>query len=181
MKNNTNIRLHLSKNLFETIAKEVLAEAKVNGGGAYTEAVKVPKAKKEKSSEVKATDKMTKMEEMSSKEKMAKGLYKEEDMEEMQTNVSEEDMLKEIDPSSIDWSAVAAALGAIGLAPFLIDKIHNLWKKKFPKSFEKAQGVSGAISKQAGGNEPGDKEGEAKTGKFESTSLNELRKRTKNK
>ena len=73
MKNNTNIRLHLSKNLFETIAKEVLAEAKVNGGGAYTEMVKTPKAKKEKA---------TKMEEMSSKEKMAKGLYKEEDMDE---------------------------------------------------------------------------------------------------
>ena len=184
MKNNTNIRLHLSKTLFETIAKEVLAEAKVNGGGAYTEMVKAPKQPK-KIKEVDAeadTKKMEKMEEkMSSKEKMAKGLYKEEDMEEMQINVAEEDMLKEIDPSSIDWSAVAAALGAIGLAPFLIDKIHSLWKKKFPKSFEKAQGVSGAISKQAGGNDPDDKEGQVKAGKFESTSLNELRKQIKNK
>ena len=243
MKNNTNIRLHLSKNLFETIAKEVLAEAKVNGGGAYTQAVKMPKQPK-KIKEVDAvadTDKMKKMEEMSSKEKMAKGLYKEDAgalqpgenvtwldgsqreykgviqsqeggdyykvkvtaapvgghkvgdvltkqsgdlkkaMGEMQINVAEEDTLNEIDPSSIDWSAVAAALGAIGLAPFLIDKIHNLWKKKFPKSFEKAQGVSGAISKQAGGNEPDDKEGQVKTGKFESTSLNELRKQIKNK
>jgi hypothetical protein len=243
MKNKTKIRLHLSKNLFETIAKEVLAEAKVNGGGAYTEVVKTPKQPK-KIKEVDAvadTDKMKKMEEMSSKEKMAKGLYKEDAgalqpgenvtwldgsqreykgviqsqeegdyykvkitvapvgghkvgdvltkqsgdlkkaMGEMQINVAEEDTLNEIDPSSIDWSAVAAALGAIGLAPFLIDKIHNLWKKKFPKSFEKAQGVSGAISKQAGGNEPDDKEGQVKTGKFESTSLNELRKQTKNK
>jgi hypothetical protein len=183
MKNKTKIRLHLSKNLFETIAKEVLAEAKVNGGGAYTEAVKMPKQPK-KIKEVDAeadTDKMKKMEEMSSKEKMAKGLYKEDEMEEMQINVAEEGTLNEIDPSSIDWSAVAAALGAIGLAPFLIDKIHNLWKKKFPKSFEKAQGVSGAISKQAGGNEPGDEEGQVKTGKFESTSLNELRKQIKNK
>ena len=244
MKNNTNIRLHLSKTLFETIAKEVLAEAKVNGGGAYTEMVKAPKQPK-KIKEVDAeadTDKMEKMEEkMSSKEKMAKGLYKEDagalqpgenvtwldgsqreykgviqsqeegdyykvkitaapagghkvgdiltkqsgDMKkavgEMQINVAEDDMINEIDPSSIDWSAVAAALGAIGLAPFLIDKIHSLWKKKFPKSFEKAQGVSGAISKQAGGNDPDDKEGQVKAGKFESTSLNELRKQIKNK
>ena len=306
MKNKTKIRLHLSKNLFETIAKEVLAEAKVNGGGAYTEAVKMPKkakvdelfglggpkAKYKVGQQVKVkgakgdtegretlmyitkvlrTDKdkgsvyqgaegkgalnqakyefhddqviseTEKVEEMSSKEKMAKGLYKEDAgalqpgenvtwldgsqreykgviqsqeegdyykvkitvapvgghkvgdvltkqsgdlkkaMGEMQINVAEEDTLNEIDPSSIDWSAVAAALGAIGLAPFLIDKIHSLWKKKFPKSFEKAQGVSGAISKQAGGNEPDDKEGQVKTGKFESTSLNELRKQIKNK
>ena len=77
MNNNTKVRLHLSKNLFETIAKEVLAEAKVNGGGAYTEMVKTPKAPKatkagEPTPEKKATEKMAKMEEMSSKEKMAK-------------------------------------------------------------------------------------------------------------
>lgn len=72
MKNNTKIRLHLSKQLFESLAKQVLAEAKKGdmSGGAYTEAVKMPR-------EVKATDKM---EEMSSKEKMAKGLYKEDEM-----------------------------------------------------------------------------------------------------
>ena len=94
MKNNTKIRLHLSKNLFESIAREVLAESKKMdmSGGAYTEAVKMPKAKKsaekmtdkmEKMEEVDAvgdTQKMRKMYEMSSKEKMAKGLYKEADM-----------------------------------------------------------------------------------------------------
>ena len=97
MKNNTRIRLHLSKSLFESIAKEVLAESKKMNmsGGAYTEAVKMPKQAK-KIKEVNAmadTDKMKKMEEvdavadtknmrkmfeMSSKEKMAKGLYKED-------------------------------------------------------------------------------------------------------
>jgi hypothetical protein len=85
MKNNTNIRLHVSKALFATIAKEVLAEAKINGGGAYTQAVKMPKqAKQVKEVDAMAdTDKMEKMEEkMSSKEKMAKGLYKEDDMDE---------------------------------------------------------------------------------------------------
>ena len=195
MKNNTKIRLHLSKNLFESVAREVLAESKKMNmsGGAYTEAVKMPKAKKsaekmtnkmEKMEEVDAvgdTNKMRKMYEMSSKEKMAKGLYKEKKMDEMQVNVAEEDMLNEIDPGTIDWSVVAAGLGAIGIAPFLIDKIHNLWKKKFPKSFEKAQSLSKTIDRQASGNEPGDKDRQIKTGQFESTKLNELRKKNKNK
>ena len=70
----------------------------------------------------------------------------------METTVAEESQLNEIDPSSIDWSAVAAGLGAIGLAPLAIDKIHDMWKKKFPKSFEKAQGLNKAIDKQASGN-----------------------------
>lgn len=48
MKNSTKIRLHLSKNLFESLAAEVIAEAKKGdmSGGAYTEAVKQPKAPK---------------------------------------------------------------------------------------------------------------------------------------
>ena len=39
MKNNTKIRLHLSNTLFESIVKEVLAEAKKGdmSGGVYTE------------------------------------------------------------------------------------------------------------------------------------------------
>jgi hypothetical protein len=48
MKNNTKVRLHLSKQLFESLAKQVLAEAKKGdmSGGAYTEAVKAPKTSK---------------------------------------------------------------------------------------------------------------------------------------
>ena len=83
MKNNTKVRLHLSKTLFENIVKEILTESKKMNmsGGAYTESVKMPK-KAKKMEEVNAvadTDKMKKMEEMSSKEKMAKGMYKEVD------------------------------------------------------------------------------------------------------
>jgi len=87
MNNKTRIRLHLSKNLFESLSREILAEAKVNGGGAYTVAVKTPKTGKIKEVNAMAdTDKMKKMEEkMSSKEKMAKGLYNEVDAE-MDTN-----------------------------------------------------------------------------------------------
>ena len=220
MKNNTKVRLHLSKQLFESLTKEIIKEAKANDG--YTVAVKQPKMPKQvkEVNAVADTDKMKKMEEkMSSKEKMAKGLYNEVDAEmdtdkmkkmkeahdfsdahnytyrlvdgncirinpetqerakvhhtycndlkkEMQMNVAEEGTLNEIDPGTIDWSVVAAGLGAIGLTPFLIDKIHNLWKKKFPKSFEKAQGLSGAIDRQASGNEPGDKDRQIKPGGF---------------
>ena len=72
MNNNTKIRLRLSKNLFESLTREILAEAKKGdmSGGAYTEAVKMPKAGKMD-------------EKMSSKEKMAKGLYNEKDNDSM--------------------------------------------------------------------------------------------------
>jgi rubrerythrin len=107
MKNNTKVRLHLSKQLFESLTKQVLAETKMKKEalGGYTE-VKMPKENK---AAEKMTDKMQKMEEvnaqaatnkmskikevnaqadtkkmqkmhekMSSKEKMAKGMYKED-------------------------------------------------------------------------------------------------------
>ena len=105
MNNNTKVRLHLSKNLFESIAKELLAEAKKGdmSGGAYTEVVKMPKqAKAPKASpEVKKTDKM-----------------KEEGVEEMETKVAEEkDKIEEyvgLSPEEIkalEWLAAAVASG----------------------------------------------------------------------
>lgn len=49
MKNNTKIRLHLSKQLFESLTKQVIAEAKgKHSYGAGMEEVKMPKAKKER-------------------------------------------------------------------------------------------------------------------------------------
>ena len=147
MKNNTKVRLHLSKQLFESLTKEIIKEAKANDG--YTVAVKQPKMPKQSTSqatspEVQKTDAEAMMGENKPKMPGKK--------DEMQMNVAEKDTLKEIDPATIDWSAVAAGLGAIGLAPLAIDKIHDMWKKKFPKSFGKAQGLSGAIDKQASGN-----------------------------
>jgi hypothetical protein len=82
MKNNTKVRLHLSKKLFESLTREIIKEAKANDG--YTVAVKQPKQPKQvkEVNAVEDTDKMKKMEEkMSSKEKMAKGLYNEVDAE----------------------------------------------------------------------------------------------------
>jgi hypothetical protein len=85
MKNNTKVRLRLSKQLFESLSKQIIAE--VNDG--YSVPVKgqpkMPKQSKSQaaSPEVQKTDKEVTME-MSSKEKMAKGLYKETDLEEGQ-------------------------------------------------------------------------------------------------
>lgn len=56
MKNSTKVRLHLSKQLFESLTKQVLAEAKKGdmSGGAYTEAVKAPKGEKKPEGKMKA-------------------------------------------------------------------------------------------------------------------------------
>lgn len=59
MKNSTKVRLHLSKQLFESLTKEIIKEAKANDG--YTVAVKQPKTPKQSkaqatSPEVQKTD-----------------------------------------------------------------------------------------------------------------------------
>ena len=103
MKNNTKVRLRLSKQLFESLSKQIIAEAKANDG--YTVAVKQPKMPKQSKSqaaspEVQKTDKEATMDEMSSKEKMAKGLYKETEKESAKkvmadiTALSKEDQAK---------------------------------------------------------------------------------------
>ncbi len=178
MKNNTKIRLHVSKALFENIAKEVLAEAKKMNmsGGAYTETVKVPKQVKEVNA-VADTDKMKKMEEkMSSKEKMAKGLYKEEDMDEMQINVAEEGEMEEaFDPQSVtDLLSVLAGMGGIALGGLGVVKWQDKIKAKNPELYKKLQDVSTAIKKADPSKDLSEKS-------EESLSLNELRKQIKNK
>jgi hypothetical protein len=255
MKNSTKVRLHLSKQLFESLTREIIKEAKANDG--YTVAVKQPKTPKQSKSqaaspEVQKTDAETKMEAapMAAKQggtsttgTLAKDLrQKAQDvtktsgissrevaglqkllntilakapggelavaidkaqraldvssqnikageksapdstvptnpktmnaipgLKEMEMNVAEEGQMNEIDLGATDWAAIAAGMAAIGLAPLAIEKMHKWWEKKHPESFKKAQGVSGALSKQAGGNAPGDKEGQVQTGKFENT------------
>lgn len=120
MKNNTKIRLHLSKQLFESLTKQVIKEGKGNmGGGAYTEAVKAPKKMKEvnavvgtdkmkKMEEMSSKDKMKKMEEMSSKKKMELGLYKEnngkmDELSELKAKKDElEKQIKEMEEAPIE-------------------------------------------------------------------------------
>jgi len=268
MKNNTKVRLHLSKQLFESLTKQVIAEGKVNDG--YSEAVKQPKQAKETKAEkaapeVKATKKMKKMEEvgtatagsastaklgmdmikkgqaiktatglskqelesiekilntimtkapegetaialqkalavlqqntknvgagqskpqtpampgkmeekMSSKEKMAKGLYKETDMEEMgvgsglssanigpggvvvddpnwHQNGKAEGSLNEM---GAEWEALltAAGVAGAGVTSYAIMKVQDYLQKKFPEQYKKAQKARSTM----GGANPG--------------------------
>jgi hypothetical protein len=67
MKDSTKVRLHLSKQLFESLTREIIKEAKANDG--YTVAVKQPKTPKQSKSqatspEVQKTDKEAMMGEM---------------------------------------------------------------------------------------------------------------------
>jgi hypothetical protein len=157
MKNNTKIRLHLSKQLFETLTKQVLAEAKANDG--YTVAVKQPKqageTKAQKDApEVKSTDKMKKMEEkMSSKEKMAKGLYKEtDDMEEMETKVAEgglDEISSEMDLLQQAAPILGTILGVGGT--FLATYVKALKSAKTPEEKEKLkQAIRNQMNKSKG-------------------------------
>jgi hypothetical protein len=58
MKNNTKIRLHLSKQLFESLTKQVIAEAKTKHYGAGMEEVKAKKEKAPKKDKVEETTEM---------------------------------------------------------------------------------------------------------------------------
>ena len=63
MKDSTIVRLRMSKKLFESLADQILAEAKDMSGGVYTEVVKQKKEKK-KAEDKKVEDKKEKVEEM---------------------------------------------------------------------------------------------------------------------
>lgn len=76
MKDSTIVRLRMSKQLFESLADQILAEAKDMSGGVYTEVVKQKKEKK------KVEDKKEKVEEMETrvaekevKEEVRKGVH----------------------------------------------------------------------------------------------------------
>ena len=177
MINNTRIRLHLSKNLFENIAKEVLSEVKKANDG-YSVAVKAPKAGKIKEvNAVADTDKMKKMEEkMSSKEKMAKGLYKEDEMEEMQINVAEDDAMNEyvgVETSTGLITALATLLG-VGI-PLATSLYKDLKGAKTPE--EKKQ-VMQSLGKSVAGSAGAHLQKPEEEAPKESFSLNELRKKT---
>ena len=209
MNNKTRIRLHLSKNLFESLSREILAEAKVNGGGAYTVAVKTPKTGKIKEvNAVADTDKMKRMEgnvptststtsvqdmnmgndgkpaipglkeKMSSKEKMAKGLYNEVDaemdtdkmkkMHEMETDVAEGKMNSEFEKEilkvlkakfDLDPTTATIDFGPNGMSIKPVN--YQVWADKFTKGNQgrngnyvddKAQKIAAYFNKKYGKN-----------------------------
>jgi len=69
MNNNTKVRLRISKQLFESLSNQILAESKKMNYGAGMEEVKTKKTKVPKSPEVAKTDKMKAMEEAADKVK----------------------------------------------------------------------------------------------------------------
>ena len=152
MKNNTKVRLHLSKQLFESLTREIIKEAKANDG--YTVAVKQPKTPKQSKSQAASPEvQKTDAEAMMGEVHAQADTKKMEKMKEMEMNVAEEGQLNELDPGT-SWEGIAAGMAAIGLAPFAIEKFHKWWEKNHPQSFKKAQGISKAIDKTAG-NTPG--------------------------
>ena len=84
MKDSTIVRLRMSKKLFESLADQILAEAKDMSGGVYTEVVKQKKEKKKvEDKKEKVEDKKEKVEEVKDK------------VEEMETRVAEEGNINE--------------------------------------------------------------------------------------
>ncbi len=84
MKDSTIVRLRMSKQLFESLADQILAEAKDMSGGVYTEVVKQKKEKKKvEDKKEKVEDKKEKVEEVKDK------------VEEMETRVAEEGNINE--------------------------------------------------------------------------------------
>jgi hypothetical protein len=181
MKNSTKVRLHLSKKLFESLTREIIKEAKANDG--YTVAVKQPKAPKQvkEVNAVADTDKMEKMEEkMSSKEKMAKGLYNEVDaemdtdkmkkMEEMEMNVAEEGQVREFAEEGQQLITALATLLGIGV-PLATSIYKDLKNAKTPEAKKQVmQSLGKSVGSAAG----------AHLQKSQATpSLNELRKQVK--
>lgn len=88
-----------------------------------------------------------KLQDLGSAMRRAKGI------QEQGLGPNEEKINEMVDPST-SWEAVAAGMAAIGLAPIVINKMHNWWKKKNPESYKKAQGISARIDQKFGGNQP---------------------------
>ena len=133
MKNSTKVRLHLSKKLFESLTREIIKEAKANDGYTVAvKQPKAPKQVKEVNA-VADTDKMKRMEgnvptststtsvqdmnmgndgkpaipglkeKMSSKEKMAKGLYNEVDAEMDTDKMKKMHEMEKMDEMNSEW------------------------------------------------------------------------------
>lgn len=141
------IRINLTEAKKPVDPKKVAAEKKAEAKKVADKKAADKKAEDKKKEDKKKADAKKKLKE-SLYPMVRKMLAENADIEENMD--MEEGTLNEIDPATIDWASVAAGLGAIGLSTVLIDKIHNLWKKKFPKSFEKAQGIHGSTNKIAG-------------------------------
>ena len=137
------IRIKVPTQLAESLeekAKKAVEEAQ----NAVAEAKKEKQLKQLEELKAKVEDKIAQL-----KGKKSKKQKVEESLEE----APEEKMDEMVDPAT-SWEAVAAGMAAIGLAPLVINKMHDWWKKKNPESYKKAQGISARIDQKFGGNQP---------------------------
>jgi len=124
MKDSTKVRLHLSKQLFESLTKEIIKEAKANDG--YTVAVKQPKMPKQSKSqatspEVQKTD-------------------KEAMMGEMETNVAEkkEKMDEFVGTETADSGMITVIATLLGIGvPLATVLVKDLMRAKTPEEKKK--------------------------------------------
>jgi hypothetical protein len=178
MKNNTKVRLHLSKQLFESLTREIIKEAKANDG--YTVAVKQPKQPKQSKSqatspEVQKTDAEATMGEAETNvaEGAKESLHKvmadikklsKEEKHKLHAALGkhvQEGQINEI--SSEEIAALIGLLPAVGLsAAFIKDVVANMKAKglKGASGFKQAAKEVGAdaaahMDKKVGGNRPG--------------------------
>ena len=127
MKNSTKVRLHLSKQLFESLTKQIIAESKKGdmSGGAYTEAVKAPKAKHDKAPKMHKGEEK-KVSEMETKVAEKKG---EKHLAEMEVPAGLEqaiaDLVDFIKTNKETVGFLAGAGGITGLAKMIASSLKN--------------------------------------------------------
>jgi hypothetical protein len=121
---------------------------------------------------------MEKMEEkMSSKEKMAKGLYKEDEMEEMQINVAEEGQVNEF--AEQGQALITALATLLGVGVPIATSLYRDLKGKTPEEKKQVlRSLAGQMDKITGNDSSVGTKPEKELPK-EAFSLNELRKQVK--
>ena len=67
--------------------------------------------------------------------------------------------------SAASIGGILGGLAAIGVTPVIINQLHKWWAKKHPESYKKAQGISAAMDRSVGGNQPGEKAGQVNPNK----------------
>lgn len=140
MEDNTKIRLHLSKHLFESLTKQVVAEGKMTkeamSGGAYTEAVKTSKTKKYGP----AVPTKTKPGETAAQKHTPEKRKADKERKINETSMLDENTTHEV------IAALAGVLGTGALGAAIL-KAQERIKDKNPELYKKLQDLRGSMQK----------------------------------
>ena len=167
MKNSTKVRLHLSKQLFESLTREIIKEAKANDG--YTVAVKQPKQPKQSKSQATSPEvQKTDAEAMMGEVHAQADTKKMEKMHEMETDVAEGKMNSEFEKEilkvlkakfDLDPTTATIDFGPNGMSIKPVN--YQVWADKFTKGNQgrngnyvddKAQKIAAYFNKKYGKN-----------------------------